>query len=50
MNIRSSLIAALLNTIFATVLLSASLASCAELSPIEQKIVAAAKARSEVAL
>ena len=46
MKIRTCVIAAL----FSANLLSASLAAHAELSPIEQKIVAAAKARAEVAL
>ena len=46
MNIRSCVIAAL----FPVGLMSASLAVHAELSPIEQKIVAAAKARADVAL
>ena len=46
MNIRSRFIAAL----FPVGLLSTSLAAYAELSPIEQKIVAAARARAEVAL
>ena len=46
MNIRSCVFAAF----FLVSLLSASLAAHAELSPIEQKIVAAAKARAEVAL
>ena len=46
MNIRSCVIAAL----FMVGLMSSSLAAHAELSPIEQKIVAAAKARADVAL